>query len=337
MKISLLIATCDEDYTEHLSTTLSDRFKDTFFVSVCGASQGLAELLSLSDFDVALLDAPLIRDSDLSAIRLPLLLWDGTDTEQIVQKEYISLKKYQRISVIVSSILEHYAKFSANEYDSETGRALITAVWSPAGGVGKTTIALANAINASTRGRKSLYLNMEFFSSSPAYFNDGGRSISSVFEMLGKSEGNLKMLIQAILRQDASTGVSYFRHPENFDDMNILSVEDVVALVTACAGLTDELVVDLSGACNIRTRQIFKLADRILLVTDHTSTSQAKLRQFISQHSVYEQFKAKVVLVANRGSSLPEQGFEEVVTLPQINSMDPGSVAKALSNYIPGA
>ena len=331
MKISLLIATSDDDYTEHLSNLLSDKYKDTFFVSVCSSSQSLTDLLLVSDFDAALLETQLIRDTDISPIKMPLLLWDESDSGSAAQKNHTIIRKYQRVSAIASSILEYYASFSAGEGAPDAGKASITAVWSPCGGVGKTTVALANAIKASLSGKKALYLNMEHFSSSPAYFNDSGRSISSVFEMLERNEDNLKMLIQAILRQDPNTGVSYFCHPENFDDMNILSVDDIAALITACAGFADELVIDLSSACNIRTRQVFKLADRVLLVTDHTSTSQAKLRQFVSQHSVFEQFKAKVVLVANMCSSFSEPGFDEVVTLPLIKSTDSPSVAKSLS------
>lgn len=331
MKINLLIATCDDDYTEHLSNLLSDKYKDTFFVSVCSASQSLTDILSASGYDAALLEAPMIRDTDLSPIKLPLLLWDETDNGANTQKSHTIIKKYQRVSAIASMILEYYASFSAGECGPDAGRAFITAVWSPSGGVGKTTVALANAIKASSGGKKALYLNMEHFSSGPAYFNDSGRSISSVFEMLERNEGNLKMLIQAILRQDPNTGVLYFCHPENFDDMNILSVDDIVALITACAGFADELVIDLSSACNIRTRQVFKLADRVLLVTDQTTTSQAKLRQFASQHSVFEQFKSKVVLVANMCSSFSEPGFSEIITLPLIKSTDSVAVAKSLS------
>ena len=334
MKINLLIATCDDDYAEHLSNILSDRFKDTFFVSVCSAAQSLRDMLQLSDYDVALLEAPMVKDTDISSIRLPLLLWDETAPDAGSLSSCSPIGKYQRISAIASSILEFYARYSANESGPVIGRAFITAVWSPCGGVGKTTVALANAIKTSLEGKKALYLNMEHFSSSPAYFNDDGKSISSVFEMLERNEGNLKMLIQAIVRQDSGTGVSYFRHPENFDDMNILTADDITALVSACAGVADELFIDLPSACDVRTRQMFKLADKLLLVTDQTNTSQTKLRQFVSQHSVFEQFKSKVTLVANMCASFSEPGFDDVVTLPLIKSLDPISVTKTLSSHV---
>jgi len=334
MKISLLIASGDDDYTEHLSGVLSERYKDAFYVSVCRSSQNLRELLAVSGFDAALLEPPLANGIDLSPVRLPVMLWDDSASGTGVQQEELVIRKYQRISSIAAYILEYYAKISADEFDPGAGRAYITAVWSPAGGVGKTTVAVAQALKQSSAGKNVVYLNMEHFSSSPAYFDDDGRSISSVFEMLEKNTGNLKMLIQAIIRKDADSGIHYFRGPENYDDVNILSEEDASALLTACAGVTEELVVDLPSSCDVRTRQVFRLADRVLLVTDQSSASAAKLRQFVSQHSVFEQFKSKLVLVANKGSAYSDHEFAEAISLPLAQSADPATVSKALSSRI---
>ena len=334
MKISLLIASCDDDYSEQLSGYLSDRYKDAFYISVCRSSQNLRELLAVSGFDAALLEQPLASGIDLSPVRLPVMLWDESVSGTDVQPEGLTIRKYQRISSIAAYILENYAKISVGEFDPGTGRAYITAVWSPAGGVGKTTVAVAQALKLSAEGKKVVYLNLEHFSSSPAYFDDDGRSISSVFEMLEKNTGNLKMLIQAIIRQDADSGIMYFRGPENYDDINILSEEDTSALLTACAGAAEGLVVDLPGSCDVRTRQVFKLADRILLVTDQSGASETKLRQFVCQHSVYEQFKSKAVLVANRGSAYPEPLLPEMISLPLVQSSDPAAVSRALAGCI---
>jgi len=334
MKISLLIASGDNEYSEHLSGYLSDKYKDTFYISVCRSLQNLQELLSVSGFDAALLEQPLISGVDLSRIRLPVTLWDENASVTDARQDGHKIRKYQRISSIAAYILENYAKVSADEFDPGTGRAHITAVWSPAGGVGKTAVAVAQAYKLSAAGKRVLYLNMEHFSSSPVYFCDDGKSISSVFELLEKNTGNLKMFIQAIIRQDEDSGVSYFRRPENYDDVNILSEEDTAALLTACAGVAEELVVDLPCSCDIRTRQVFRFADKVLLVTDQTGASDAKLRQFVSQHSVFEQFKSKVVLVANRGSASPEHEFTETVALPLVQSSDAAAVSKTLSSCI---
>ena len=73
MKLQLLIAIGHQDYMEHLSDVLTQRYGETFEVSVCSTGERLRELLSRRRFDAALLDETLAEEADLSAVRLPLL------------------------------------------------------------------------------------------------------------------------------------------------------------------------------------------------------------------------------------------------------------------------
>ena len=56
MKLQLLIAIGHQDYMEHLSDVLTQRYGETFEVSVCSTGERLRELLSRKRFDAALLD-----------------------------------------------------------------------------------------------------------------------------------------------------------------------------------------------------------------------------------------------------------------------------------------
>ena len=334
MRIKLLIAAADGDYAEHLSNTLSEKYSDAFVVSVCSTAELLADMLAYQKFDAALLEASLIEGVDLRLIQLPLLLWTESAHVSGAADECTKVRKYQRISSIACDILESCAKTSFSGRDPISQRARITAVWSPAGGVGKTSVALAFAAQKKTDGKQVLYLNLESFSSTPVYFDKSGKSISAVFDMLDNDEGNLKMLIRAIRRQDSVSGIEYFCHAENFDDMNILSVDDAESLIRACCTITDELVVDLSCVCNKRTWQVLELADRILIVADQTRTSQIKLSQFTAQHSVFQRVRAKAALIANKGAAISEPLVDAVISLPLVQSADESLVYKTLANSL---
>jgi len=331
MRIKLLITSGDSDYAEHLSETLAEHHADVIEVSVCGTPERLRELLLTQRFDIALMEASFFENMDLSSVHLPLLLYFEEEEITAVPAEQKKIQKYQRISSIVTCMLEQYAKVSAQGRSADAERAFITAVWSPAGGVGKTTVALACAAGKAARGKQVLYLNLEAFSSVPAYFTESGKSISTVFEMLESSEGNIKTLIRGIRRLDSGAGVAYFNRPDNFDDMNILSAENVSMLVTGCAGVTDELVIDLSCVCDERTRRVFELADRILIVIDQTCTARTKLSQFKSQHNMFGRIKAKTVLVANKGATVGEPLVDTVVRLPHVQSTNETAIYKTLS------
>lgn len=331
MRMKLLVAAKDESYTGHLSGIISSHHSDVVDVAVCSTEERLKELLRLQKFDVALIDTELIESADLHNIRLPLMLWSEEESQARTGEVPGKIRKYRRVSVIVADILEQFAKVSASHHSSDSKRARVTAVWSPSGGVGKTTVALAYASKAAYEEKQALYLNLEPFSSTPAYFAQTGKSISSLFEMLETREGNVEMLVRSILCRDGS-GLSWFCKPENFDDMNILSAENIAVLAEACAGVADELVVDLPCACDDRTRLMLELADKVFIVTDQTDTAQSKLSQFVSQHNVFECVKAKAALVVNRGAVVAAPPVDNVISLPLVQSADVSVIYKTLAN-----
>ena len=61
--------------------------------------------------------------------------------------------------------------------------------------------ALAYAAQLVSRGKKTVYLDLEPFSSTPVYFADPERGLTDVFEKL---DGNLELLFQSIRRRIAA-------------------------------------------------------------------------------------------------------------------------------------
>jgi len=327
MKIRLLVATSDSDYAEHLSGVLSEKHADTFDISVCSSAERFRDLLAVSRYDAALVEPHFVSAANISAIQLPLLLIDETGGASS-HTDIRGIRKYQKISSIVGEILELFSEIDAGAGSFGASRARITAVWSPAGGSGKTTVALAYAAHQVAEGKQIVYLNLENFSSATAYFAENGKSISKAFEKL---ESNVHMFLTGIRQMDGGSGISYFSGPENYDDMNILSANDLETLINACVIEMDELVIDLSSQCDARVQKILNMADMVLLVCDATSTSQIKMRQFLNQHNVFGQINAKTVLVSNKGAKNYGTGIRKEIQLPYIQSADPVSVFKALS------
>lgn len=328
MKIQLLIALSDGDYTEHLSAVLAEKHADTFEVSVCTSRELFDDMLVRRKFDVALLEPSLAAGANLQNIRLPLMLWDGASAESGANSNLRPIRKYQRISEITRDLLEQYAEVASVTGGFGSGNGNITVVWSPAGGTGKTTVALAYAAQRVSGGKQVTYLDLEYFSSAFAYFPEAGKSISRAFERI---DGNLEILLKSIRQQDNGSGITYFLPPENYDDMNELTVEDIVVLARACAKGMDELVIDLPSICDKRTRQLMDIADKVLLVTDYSRTAQVKLDQFLTQHNVFERIRAKTMLVANKGAKIVKLPIEVVYSLPYVQSGDTVDVYKTLS------
>jgi len=329
MRIKLLVATVDSVYAKLLADNISEHHSDIMDVCVCNNTEHLNEVLSKQKYDVALLDETLIKDINTSQINLPLLLWPEEETIAEIPEEARTIRKYQRISSIIATVLELYAGITKNRHIPDSSSAYITAVWSPAGGVGKTTVALAYAMQNVSEGKAVFYLNLEDFSSLPGLLNDNGKSISSVFEMLDDNNGNVKMLIQGISCKDK--GITYLCKPDNYDDMCVLSSDNISELITVCAELADELVIDLSCSCDKRVIKVFGLADKILIVTEDSGSAKSKLEQFILQNDVFENIKDKSVLIANKGAVINHSPINNAISLPFVQISDPLAICGTLS------
>lgn len=327
MKIRLLIATADKDYTDHLSNTISKRYADTLELSICTSAERLSDLTAAGKYDAALLEPDFISAVAPGSIIVPFVLVDelgqGADSGNVK-----NIRKYQRISSMTGQVIESCAEAGRGPGGVDASKAQITAVWSPAGGTGKTTVALAYAASKASAGKQVVYLNLENFSSTPVYFPESGRSISKALEKL---ESNLQLFLLGIRQQDVGSGIMYFCGPENYDDICILTDEDIEKLITACATEVDELVIDLSSQIDKRVVKTFGMADKILLIADPSNASQVKINQFITQHNVFGQIQPKAVLVNNKNAASQGAGISKTVMLPYVQTGDPISVFKTLS------
>jgi len=332
MRIKLLIATVDIEYAALLSDNISKNHTGTIEVSICSALEGIKEMLSNRKYNVALIDMEMIQHIDSNGVHMPMLLWsEDFDNENFddLPKDMERIKKHQRVSSIVATIFEKYAKVSGSRAGLDMKQARITAVWSPAGGVGKTTIALAYALSNAAEGKDVFYLNLENFSSLPGCFSENGKSISRVFEVLETPEVNLRMLIQGISCVDG--GITYLCGPENYDDMCILSSDNIHELIETCSQVADELVIDLSCVYDLRTKKALEIADKILIVMDGAAVVEAKLNQFMSQNNVFEGIKEKISFISNKGAEVLEPFEDSAISLPLVHSSDMITVYKTLS------
>lgn len=328
MKIQLLIAVSDIDYAEHLSSVLSESYEDVFEVGICSDPTRLEKVSASHRFDAALLDEQMAETEAADMVRMPIVLCDGSLPVGPRGRELKKIRKYQRISAIVSEVLSSYAEVSDDLNSFNDAPAHITVVWSPAGGCGKTTAALAYGAQKVAQGRKTLYLDLEPFSSEEVYFSERGKSISTI---LDKLEENAEMLLRSIRLEDKGSGIYYFEKPENYDDINVLTASDIERLIMNCAHGVDELVVDLGSVYDGSVRRALEIADEVMLVADASAASRKKLEQFKTQHDLYEQIRSKLTLVANRNAKIDGVDAARMVLLPLVRSDDPVVVYKTLS------
>ncbi len=328
MNIRLVVITSDIDYVECFSDVIEDSYKGVFKMSICSSVEKYQELSEKKSYDIALVDEALTDELAFPAARLCAQLCDG-ETRAQRGSEYYPIQKYQRISHIVSELLEQYAKVAGGtgSYGKASGQ--MTALWSPAGGVGKTTIAMAYAAGRASETNRVIYLDLEHFSSTEAYFKDEAKSMSTLFEGLGSN--NMEILIAGLLQKDSGSGILYFGPVTNYDDLNVLTVSDIEEIINGCIAQCNELIVDLPSACDEKVRYILERSDRIFGIADDSVTGKNKWEQFQTQHSLYSEIADKLTMVANKGADISKWYQDHVVNIPFIKSQDPVIIYKSLA------
>ena len=323
MKIRLLIHLNDFDYCEQLSKALADHYQDTFQVTVLSETD-----TNTGKFDVALFDDAEKSEEIQHIAKLPVLLCE-TEMDQVNADAKINrTRKYQRISSLTGLVLQLYADVAGKVDHLDLNTSRVTAVWSPVGGSGKTTVALAYALKMISEGNSVLYLDLEDYSSTDVYFSAPQQGISKA---LTKLDSNLELILKGLLAEDKSTKITYFGKPDNYDDINALTPEDIQSILSSCRQIADVVIVDLSSSWNGMVRTVMENADAILTVVSETKASSVKWTQFTSQHDAYESFREKMTLVRNRQSGVQDKGVASSILLPVVPSSDPISVYKTLS------
>ncbi len=326
MKIRLIIVTKDKSYAEVFCEGAAAK-RDLFDMGICTNYEKLNEMLYKGKYDVALIEREALAYIQTDLVKLTILLWNQKLGISMREDSIPLIKKYQKVSSILAEVQGHYAQVAPQKYSADNNGKII-AVWSPAGGTGKTTIALASALRASLEGKKATYLDLEYFSGTSALLDTNGKSISTVFAHL---TGNLAMQMQSIRMEDSNTNISYFCPPSNYDDMNELTEEDMQLLVKAAATGSDSLIVDLPSVCDKKTKAIFDMCDRILLVVDDSMIAIAKMHQFMSQNNVFRTYMSKITVVANKSAKVSYEEEVKVVSLQKMNTGNPVQVYQALS------
>ena len=328
MNIRLMVITPDIDYVECFSDVIEDSYKGVFKMSICSSAEKYQELSEKKKYDIVLVDVSVADDIAFPSARLSALLCDGESGAER-GSEYYPIQKYQRISHIVSELLEQYSKVAGGtgSYGKASGQ--MTAVWSPAGGVGKTTIAMAYAAKRASETNRVIYLDLEHFSSTETYFKDEAKSISALFEGLGNN--NMEILIAGLLQKDSGSGILYFGSVTNYDDLNVLTVSDIEEIINGCIAQCNELVIDLPSACDEKVRYILERSDQILGIADDSATGKNKWKQFQTQHSLYGEIVDKMTMIANKGADISRWYEERTVAMPYIKSQDPIVIYKSLA------
>lgn len=309
MIIKMAIADRNVEYVERMINVLEGY--EEIKLSVYTEKAALEQALASRSFDVLLFDASLY-DGQEETKHAALTVMLSNDTEEIPEgcRSFHRISKYQRISKIYQQVLELYAEVcsDAGLLNSQARTAFI-AFYSPAGGTGKTSLALAAAMRLAARGYKTFYLNLEDIPSEDFFLaQEGERGLSDLVSCMGENI-NFTLKVQSLL-QNKTENMYYLNHFNSPNDVYEMTEEELEKLIEELGKtrLFQAIVMDMGVALDRKAMKVFEAADKIVLVEKADAPASRKLSHFLTQAHIMNEHGDKMLRVLNfdtgRGSSL---------------------------------
>lgn len=313
-RIKMIIADTDAAYLNSLSDFLIASYPQVFEVVTFSKLEYLQSYLSSQENSGVLLITPELVKPDFADPELMQILLSAnpgsveTGTKQIF--------KYLQGPELVQSILKLFSEGEDHMPMTLTAcpkKTKVVAVYSPAGGVGKTTVAVGCSLQTAWEGNSVFYLNLENMPSTELFFaTEAEGGLSTVFFYLQERKKNMNLKIEALKKTDPHCQIHYFAPVDSVLDLGEELGEQLTALIQILrnSGVYDYVFIDLSSQINANNLAIMEASDVVLLISTAEPTCQIKVKLWQSELTRW---------VARSNSSIMERIF------PVWNKWEPDS------------
>jgi len=280
MKIKLAILEKDQSYLNRIVTAFSTKYADKFELYSFLDKEVAMNMIEEARIDVFIANEAYEIDTEALPSRCGFAYFvDSADIDTVREQRAIS--KFQKVDLIYKQILSLFSENAGSLSGFKLGddSAKIIAFSSPSGGTGCSTMAAACAKHFATKGKKTLYLNLESFGSSDAFFKAEGQfNMSDIIFAVKSKKANLSLKLESCVKQDVS-GVCFYSQSKIALDMLELTNEDISRLITEIklAGTYEYIILDTSFAMDKNTLNIFRQAHALVWVGDGTEISNTKI------------------------------------------------------------
>lgn len=290
MNISMAIVDSDKDYTSRLSEALQ-QYTD-LSISIFTSLQTFQETIARERFDILLFDPDVSEEYlPLSSVKLAVCLYSDECKNTARYTECVKTLKYQRVSNIYRDVLREYANKAGGSFgfDSQQNTKLI-GVYSPIGGAGKTTFALAFTGKLKSLGNSVLYASTEQLESASAVNDHSENGMAILIEDLSNENVNFKVKLTAISKRgmDDMEYLEGFTRLVDYEAVTAAEVKEVFERIKKESDY-QYIVIDMDSNLDAVNRTIFEMADQIVLVERPGELPMRKMELFSQQILVHEQ------------------------------------------------
>lgn len=280
-KLSLYIADSDIECVQSLLTFFTDFEKELFYrVQGFVSPNELSSAIQFEPPDILLIaSAWVLNDDRFKDVAVTILLDDGTLPSEL--ESYAHINKYKQGRVISAFIVSTYTKISkkiiTHTNEHQTG---IISVYSPIGGIGKTSVAIGLAKAYAEAGEKTLYLNMEDVPSTLFHFQGNNQELnfSDVLYESIKDKPNLSAILSASHNYH-NDGVSFIFPQNSSLELHELTKNQWHIFIQQLHRnkVFQRILIDMSTALDMKNLSVLSGSDKIILLAKEFDNAKEKL------------------------------------------------------------
>ncbi|MGV8146190.1 MAG: AAA family ATPase [Alkaliphilus sp.] len=224
-------------------------------------------------------------------------------------EKYLTIYKYQSGEKLLAEIIDLFEENSSRrKFEKTANNTQIIGIYSPVGGVGKTTIAVMLSILAAYQEKRVMYLNLEHVASTQYYFkSQNEENLSKMIYYLRNKKSAVQEKIAKTQQLDSKYNVYFFSPPDNGDDLLTMTIDEYSLLLEATCkmGKYDYVFVDFSTEISERKKDMLNLCDKILLIMAGEGSAIEKIRIYreeIESSQIASSLMEKTSIVLNKYS-----------------------------------
>ncbi len=270
-KPRVIIADTEQNYIIPLQMKFVEDFFGKIDLEIITERAYFTEMFSMPQTADLLIVSEDLYSADLQrhSIGNIFLMMERDEGEQVPQGNTLRLFKYSSIKEIFRKIIAKSGDILNTEGEAKRGPQIIM-VYSPVGGVGRTTLAMGISSCLARDYKRVLYINADRMQYFQAYMeNPAAISSANVYVNLMNPTESSYLEVKHAIRKEGFSYLPPFKAPLLVLGLPY-SVYESIALGAKNSGEYDYIIVDADSAFDEYKTKLMDIADKVLVVTDQT-------------------------------------------------------------------
>lgn len=268
----IVIADEDYKYTVALQRKFAQEYFERIDIEIITDEEYFRKLFSIPQkLDILIISEGLYsRDIHRHNIGAVFVMTETQEEGKTEELNSYNLFKYTSINAIFDTIIGKHP-LQVSKIDEKKPQ--IVLVYSAAGGVGKTTVALGICGSLAKNYKKVLYINAARLQTFQQHLkNRSAISTSEIYAKLTKADESLYDSIKHVIRVENFSYLPPFKGAVMSLGLRYSTFERL-AVSARSSGDFDYIVVDADSAFDEDKADLLNAADRVLIITDQSASS----------------------------------------------------------------